>query len=170
MEKDSTQPENGIYQTGTMRRRKDHKAGIAAALAAVIVLCGVFTALGLMKIRLFRQSQSESAVQSLCFSAKKATDAPDDAQPESYARLGFSGKMITPLHRQYADLPEGVYITAAKGGKLRAGDVLVRFQGAYVTDARALHRQLAACADGTLAELVLYRKGELITVSLPVGE
>ena len=46
--------EQNFYQTGSTKPPKNHRGLVAAALVAIIFFGGIFSALGLMNIRLFR--------------------------------------------------------------------------------------------------------------------
>jgi serine protease Do len=93
--------------------------------------------------------------------------------------LGVAVAPVTPEVRRAADLPaskgavvaEVVAGSPAAAAALRAGDVIVRFQGEELQDPRDLTRRVAATPPGTSVKLdVVRRGGEHATLSPRIGE
>ncbi len=78
--------ENSFYQTGSTRPKKSRSGIIAVLLAAVIVLGGIVSALGLLNIRLFQKLNGSSQKDDpyMQFSQEETTDTytrqPDTTQ------------------------------------------------------------------------------------------
>jgi len=72
--------DQGVYRTGSTKPPKNHRGLIAVLLAAVILLCGVISVLGVMNIRLFRQVSSANAGDTLpiLFSNEAGETLPED--------------------------------------------------------------------------------------------
>lgn len=165
--------EQDTYQTGSTCPPKSYGGVIAVLLVLVIFLCGISTALGLMNIRLFRQLNAAAAQKDspVAFSQTAEDAAADVSYP-----LGFSARNIPELWSLYQDLPRGIYITqvdgnsdaAAKG--IAPGDILLSVDGESVTDTAALNLLLNTRQDQTTVQVVVYRSGRNLSLSLTVTQ
>jgi serine protease Do len=91
--------------------------------------------------------------------------------------LGVNGQSVTPDIASSLGLsrPAGVLVTAlydggpaAKAG-LRTGDVVIKMDGREVDDAEALRYRVATRMVGSAAALGLFRKGDQLTISVPLA-
>ena len=166
---------NQTYRTGSTQPPKSRRGLIAFLLAAVIFLCGISTAMGLMNIRLFRLLNPPQTEQTdaLSFAQGGSTaDLPVEA-PEEFEVLGISGQTVEPFLQQYLHLPGGVYITqvsdAAADAGLRPGDILTAFQAANVQSLQQLQAALDAALPGETVRLTLYREGKTHILDITLG-
>jgi serine protease Do len=94
---------------------------------------------------------------------------------------GWIGVQIQPVTSGIADSlglekAEGALVAepqsdspAAKAGVL-AGDVITALDGEAIRDARDLARKIGAMAPGSTAKLAIWRKGDMKTLSMTLGE
>ena len=74
--------EQNFYQTGSTKPPKNHRGLVAAVLVAIIFFGGIFSALGLMNIRLFRQSTEPGEdTATFCFSEDASTPSTHSTDP-----------------------------------------------------------------------------------------
>lgn len=157
------------YRTGGTQPPKSHGGLIAFLLVAVIFLCGISTGLGLMNIRLFRQlnaiTREETSPVVFSHSPAVASDAADDP-------LGFTGQEVPAFWQNYHGLPAGIYVTQVTPGSdasrkgILPGDVLTQLNGTPVTDTAILQRLLETAKPGDSVNVMIYRDGQEIALSL----
>ena len=95
-------------------------------------------------------------------------------------RRGWLGVRIQTVDE---DIAEGLGLAAAEGalvasvnegepafGHIQPGDVILRFDGAEITDTKALTRAVAATEVGRTVDVEVWRKGQRETVSVTIGE
>ena len=169
--------EQDTYQTGSTRPPKRYSGLIAFLLGAVIFLCGIATALGMMNIRLFRQlrDQLSETTAPVAF----AHSGPVEALPEPEAENvlfspGFAGQAVPEFWNLYQDMPLGIYVTdvtenspAAQKG-LSPGDIVLQVNGVRVTDTASLAALLSACNCEKPVDIVIYRDEEELSLQLPI--
>ncbi len=90
--------------------------------------------------------------------------------------LGIQGKEVSFYYQQFYRLPAGFCISGIQEGScteaagLKAGDVIVAFNDARVTDADSLSAALYACSAGDQISLTVYRKSGQRTFSVTLDE
>ena len=90
--------------------------------------------------------------------------------------LGFAAETVSPFLQMYYGLPQGVYITEVAPGShaahagLSAGDILLSFGGARITDTDTLIAQLYARNAGDSVNVVVYRDGQQYTATLTLEQ
>lgn len=163
--------EDFSYSTGATQPPKSHRGLIAFLLAAVIFLCGLSTALGVMNIRLF-QALNDPALLSVS-PESDGTTAP--ARNDLQQALGFEGAEVSDFWNLYQDLPRGVYVTsvsdyseAARKG-VRPGDILIGLEDQPVTGPEELNQLLSRQTPGQRVKLVFYRDGALRSLTVQIG-
>lgn len=167
--------EQSFYQTGSTRPAKSIAGFVAVLLAAVIFIGGIFSILGLMKIRLFQQLSGEGESPYLLFAQTDNTAATAEESELSGPDIGFSCRSITAFDRQYYQLPEGVYITkidaASDAGRkgVMSGDILLEIEGMAVTDADTLETILCVYEPGAQVKIVLFRDETRRTLHITLG-
>ena len=93
---------------------------------------------------------------------------------------GWLGVVVQPVTRELAqefamERPEGALIARVMPGSpaeqsgLRAGDIIIRFDGQVLPSSRELPPLVGSAEPGKLAELELLREGRKITIKAPVG-
>jgi hypothetical protein len=157
------------YRTGGTQPPKSHGVLFSFLLVAVIFLCGVSTALGLMNVRLFRQLTLLSAHEETCsvvFSESAASGEELDYP------LGVTGQAVPDFWQNYHNLPAGIYVTkvldrsdACKKGIL-PGDILMEVNGTPITDTAILQRLLETTCPGDSVSVLLYRDGQQIALTI----
>jgi len=156
------------YRTGDTRPPKNYRGIIAFLLVAVILLCGISSALGLMNIHLWQQLQEQDDA-SMHFSH------PTEAVAAQYTTgHGFTGRGVSTFWQTYSKLPEGVYITevdpssAAWAAGLREGDVVLCVDTEPVRDMPTLEKYLKNRTGAVAVQLS--RNGHLIVLDLILPE
>ena len=159
------------YQTGSTHPPKSYRGLIAVLLVLVIFLCGIFTGLSLMNIRLFRQLDASSEQDALAFCR-----AADETRPRSCQVLGFSPKDMDEFWQIYQERPNGMYIAhvdensdAAQKGIL-PGDVLLQLDDTPIEDSEDLETWLSVKPSSPSARVLLYREGKKIAVTVKLGK
>ncbi len=82
--------------------------------------------------------------------------------PELASSFGFKGKHGVLIGDISADGP-------ADKAKLKAGDIITKFNGEWVNSSRQLRNRVASTAPGTKIELELFREGRSRTVQVVLG-
>lgn len=103
-----------------------------------------------------------------------------DLKEDGEVDRGWLGVSIQDISEDLASAlgleePKGALVSSVVAGSpsegnLRAGDVILEFDGQDVADSRALPKLVAATAQGTNAELVLFRDGQATSVEIQIGE
>lgn len=157
------------YRTGDTRPPKSYRGILAFLLVAVILLCGISSALGVMNIRLWQQLQEQEGADLHFSQPVQAVMAKNCS-----ATHGFAGRSISAFWQTYSHLPAGVYITevdpgsAAFAAGLREGDVVLCVDGKAVEDMQTLENYLHG-KQGTVA-VQLSRDGHLMVLDLNLPE
>ena len=166
--------EQDSYKTGSTKPPKSRRGLIAVLLVAVILLCGITQALGIINISLFQQLQEQqdpsmAAISDLTVSEPANTQASGN---DGAACLGIRGAAVDDFYQIYYRYPKGIYITevddgcdsAAKG--IQAGDILISLDGTAVADEQTLTQLLGGYRAGDTISAVIYRDGSRYTVSV----
>lgn len=171
------------YQTGRTVPPKNYGGVIAFLLILIIFLCGIVTMLSLMNIHLFRMVKTQQTQDVSLQLRSYGTEADQEEQMPAVAaeigdrqgRLGFSGQEITPFYQQYYQIPLGIYISEVdpdsdcyKKG-LRAGDILIGFNGHEITDSATLKDLLSLEKPGNSAQLTILRDGNEHLLNVIIG-
>ena len=157
------------YETGSTTPPKSHSGLIAVLLIAVILLCGITTALGLLNIRLTlalkdrennRYGAQFSNIPETISESLSPTD--QDAQPA----LGLRGQALSEIAQRFYRLPPGFWIQdvipngpADKAG-LEQGDIILAINGAAVTDADGIRALLRHYSPGDLVQVMIFRDNQ----------
>jgi len=169
-----SQAEQSTYQTGSTIPPKSYKGIIAFLLGAVIFLCGISTALGLLNIRLFQQLQAQPDPTQAAVAFSRDLDASAAFSQET--ALGFTGETITDFWHTYHGLPLGVFIQTVEPGSEAArngivpGDILTSVNGRNITCIEELNTLLKNCAPGTSVRVGIYREEQHYEFSLTLDE
>ena len=114
---------------------------------------------------------AETSVEGMGFAIPINTAAPiidsivkaEVVSEEDAAYLGIKGKDVETEYAQYYNIPEGIYVgevtadaPAANSG-IKAGDIIVKFNGMDVTAMQGLQEKLALCKAGDKVEVVVKR-------------
>ncbi len=168
------------YETGSTRPPKSHRGLIAVLLAAVIVLCGISTALGLMNIRLTLALQNQE--QNNCGVAFSATQEPAPSESMSISdknaqpALGLRGQALTEPAQRFYSLPPGFWVMEvipggpAEEAGLQQGDILLSIDDQTVTDAESIRTLLAQYAPGDTVLLRIFRGNADHEIPLTLAE
>lgn len=85
--------------------------------------------------------------------------------------LGIQWESVPDLHRNYYELPAGLYITQAdESNGLSVGDILLSLNGRPVTSEEELLNALNSCQVGDVVELELYRDKQRCSITITVVE
>ena len=170
--KHTTESCDAVYRTGDTHPPKSRGGIIAFLLVLVIFLSGISTALGLMNIRLFKKLSVMEATQPspVAFSQGGSFDAPHDAV--SYP-LGFAGQEVSDFWQTYHHLPAGIYVVEVTSGEisdLLPGDILTHMDGTEITGTEDFDSMLKKYKPGDAVDVVLFRSGESIPITLTMQE
>lgn len=171
-----------VYRTGTTQQPKSSGGLVAILLVLVILFGGLTSVLGIMNIRLLKNSKKEQQQQEvpISFSQNEGdpsakTIAQKAADDRVSSMLGLSVETVTPFLQEYYDLPQGVYITevavgrgAQKAGCL-PGDIIIRANGFPLTDSQSLLELLSTCQRGESVMLTIHRSGKVYQISLAIA-
>ncbi len=186
--------EQTFYRTGSTHPPKSHRGLLAALLVAIIFLCGIFTAIRLLNIRLFQSipvsintmkigdSINADGVECIGFAIPNTTakEIAEQFLAQGYVTghpwLGVSVKQLSSFDQLYYRLPSGLYITkvapstdaAAKG--LVPGDILLSIDGTKLTDTDALQKLLYSHSTGDTVSVAIYRNGQQLRIKLTLSE
>ncbi len=165
------------YKTGSTQPPKSKGGIIAILLAAVILLGGISTALGVMNIRLFRKLQENNAMSFHAASSPDGTTEGSFSEPARcgvWLALGMECETVSSIYQRFYEIPGGVLVTdiqenspAAKSGLLQS-DILTACDGKALASVEDFQALLDAMAPGQGMELTVYRHrlGETITVTV----
>lgn len=167
------------YETGSTTPPKSRGGLIAFLLTAVILLCGITTALGLMNIRLtLALKDRENNRYGAQFSdipetaAESLSPSDQDAQPA----LGLRGQVLSEIAQRFYRLPPGFWIQdvipngpADKAG-LQQGDILLAINGATVADADSIRAILRQYSPGDLVQVLIFRGNQRYILPLILAE
>ena len=161
------------YRTGRTSPNKNRNGIITVLLICVIFLAGVFSALGLLNIHLFRQAKEE-AHSPLSFSQADAT-CPVLSEDSVYLS-GMTLQELPVVYQKMYELPAGLYVchvntdSPAYALGILPGDVLTGFDGTAVSQTDTLQTLLDACKTGHQAELTIFRNGQHRQFTLTVDK
>ena len=173
------------YSTGSTNPPKSHGGKVALLFAVGIFCCGVFTTLGLMRIRLFTLNAFPAdPTVTISFhgtgSEVEPSHMPTSVEKESLASksksLGITGEVISPFHQSFYHWPAGFYITEvtkdspADKNNITPGDILVSVGGISAGDISAVRDFLAGCKSGQQIRLILYRNGTQFPIDLILSD
>lgn len=154
------------YETGSTTPPKSHSGLIAVLLIAVILLCGITTALGLLNIRLTlalkdrennRYGAQFSNIPETISESLSPTD--QDAQPA----LGLRGQALSEIAQRFYRLPPGFWIQdvipngPADIAGLEQGDIILAINGTAVTDADSIRALLRQYSPGDPVQMLIFR-------------
>ena len=113
-------------------------------------------------------------------SSNVATNVVDQILTYGSTRRGWLGVRIQDMTPEMADAigldrAEGAMVTdvmdgPSKDAGMQAGDVILRFDGGPVRDTRMLVRRVADAGVGVDVDVIVYRGGEEITLSVLLGQ
>ena len=97
---------------------------------------------------------------------------------KGYVSKPYIGVTVTDTPQEYQlyGLPQGAAVrnvepdSPAAKASLQPGDIITEIDGAAITGSRELVRYLRGCSVGQTLKLKLYRKGEILELTLTVGE
>ena len=97
---------------------------------------------------------------------------------KGYVSKPYIGVTVTDTPQEYQlyGLPQGAAIrnvepdSPASRATLQPGDIITEVEGEAITGSRELIRYLRNCTVGQNLKLTLYRKGEMLSLTLTVGE
>lgn len=167
------------YETGSTRPPKSHGGLIAVLLTAVILLCGISTALGLMNIRLtLALKDRESNRYGAQFSniPETATEILSSADQTAQPALGLRGQELTEIAQRFYRLPPGFWVQdvipngPADQAGLQQGDILLAINGASVTDAESIRAILRQFSPGDKVQILIFRGIQRYILPLTLAE
>ena len=113
-------------------------------------------------------------------SSNVAVNVVDQLQTYGSTRRGWLGVRIQDVTEEMAeaiglDTPEGAMVTDVMDGPsqdagIQAGDVILRFDDGQVRDTRMLVRRVADAGVGRDVDVVVFRGGEELTLSVTLGQ
>ena len=167
------------YETGSTKPPKSHRGLIAALLTAVILLCGISTALGLMNIQLtLALKDREESRYGAQFSniPVTGTESLSPADQSAQPALGIRGQGLSEIAQRFYRLPPGFWVQdvipygpAYKAG-LQQGDILLAINGASVTDAQSILSILRRYSPGDLVQILIFRGNQRYILPLILAE
>ena len=136
----------GFYRTGDVQPPKNHRLGVTLLLLAVIFLGSLVSALSFWGIHLFAllQTDVDTSVRFIP-NMRLSAHMPEAAANLEVSALAVEGCFLTEFDQAYFELPQGIYITRGTEDiqSLQTGDVLLRINGAAVTDPEFLRQAVA---------------------------
>jgi serine protease Do len=110
-----------------------------------------------------------------------AKNVIDQLREHGEVRRGWLGVRIQNVTEELAeglrmDKPHGALVAAvtpdgpAAAAGIQQGDVIITFDGKTVPDSRKLPRMVAETPIGTAVDVVIWRKGEAVTLQVTLGE
>ena len=164
MNKQEHQNPERSYGTGDTHPVQSRGGVLAVILAAVVVLGGIISLMGVLNIRLFhRINETQPAV---VFSRSGVECATAEPIGDQTPMLGIRCETVSSFLHIYYGLPKGVYVTqvlsggAAQQAGVSAGDVIVSFAGTPVEDAAQLAELVRSRRIGEAVPLALVRGGK----------
>lgn len=167
------------YETGSTKPPKSHGGLIAALLTAVILLCGISTALGLMNIRLTlalkdrKESRYGAQFSNIPETVAESLSPGDQsAQPA----LGLRGQGLSEIAQRFYRLPPGFWVQdvipngPADQAGLQQGDILLAINGATVTDADSIRALLRQYSPGDSVQILIFRGNHRYILPLILAE
>lgn len=157
------------YGTGSTRPVKSRGGLLAVVLAAVVLLGGAVSLMGVMNIQLFHKLEEKPAV---VFSREAPEAAAAKSIGDQTPMLGIRCETVSSFMQHYYGLPGGVYVTQVLGGGaaqaagLSAGDVIVSFDGVPVENAKQLAALVRSRRIGEALTVVLTRSGKPRTITV----
>lgn len=150
----------GSYRTGDVQPPKNHRLGVTLLLLAVIFLGSLVSALSFWGIHLFAllQTDVDTSVRFIP-NMRLSAHMPEAAASLEVSALAVEGCFLTEFDQAYFGLPQGIYITRGTEDiqSLQTGDVLLRINGAAVTDPDTLQSLLQQHESGSLLFLDILR-------------
>ena len=170
----------GTWQTGRTQPQKRYRGLICILLVLVILLSGISTALSIMNLKLQRKLIDVSHPCSVYFSRSVEEPLPTEAVHEEVQflqdHLQISGTLIPEVYQRYYKLPSGIYVSRvadrseAQEKGIIAGDIIFGINGYTVYNNQILDLWADAMDEGDPVDLVLYRSGSQISVTLVWNE
>lgn len=169
------------YKTGSTQPPKNKGGTVALLLAAVILLGGISTGLGVMNIHLFRKLQENNAMSFHAASAPEQATQDSVSEPARsgvWLALGVECETVSPIYQRFYDIPGGVLVTdvqensrAARSGLLQS-DIVTACNGETLASVEQLQELLDALPPGQSIELAVYRNrlGQTVTVNISEEE
>ena len=168
--------DTGTYQTGRTQPPKRYHNLIAFLIALVILLSGISTALSIMNLKLYWKLNAVEKVPQVAFSRSEDTPQPTEAVHEEVRalqeHLGISGTVIPDVYQRYYKLPQGIYVSQVASGSeaqekgVVAGDIIISLGGYEIQDDLLLDKWVSSLEEGDPVELILYRTGTEMALSL----
>ena len=161
------------YRTGRTSPPKKHSGPVAILLICVIFLAGVFSALGLLNIRLFWQT-NEPPQSPVSFS--QADSTCPTISDDSVWLSGMTLQELPVVYQKMYELPKGLYIchvdtdSPAEITGILPGDVVTHFDSTAISRTEALQALWDACQSGHRAELTVFRDGQYRQFTLTVDK
>ena len=169
--------ESGTYRTGSTNPPKKSGCLFAFILILLIFTIGIFSSLGLVNIRLWRNIDVSEPNETVSIVVSDPVeDTPQTAKICIGDPLGIQVESISLLYQMYYDLPNGLHITYVEPGSpadqagLTVGDILLRVENISVTGTEELENALCSFTPGDPIQLTIYRGSEQISVSVILGE
>ena len=159
---DNQQQEHS-YGTGSTHPAKSRGGLLSVLLAAVVLLGGAVSLMGMLNIQLFHKLEEKPAV---VFSREAPEAAAAKSIGDPTPMLGIRCETVSSFMQHYYGLPGGVYVTQVLGGGaaqsagLSAGDVIVSFGGVPVEDPQQLASLVRSRQIGEAVTVVLAHAGE----------
>lgn len=167
--------ETGTWQTGRTQPPKRYAGLIAFLIALVILLSGISTALSIMNLKLYWKLNTVETTPPVAFSRADNTPQPTEAVHEEVRELqehlGISGTVIPQVYQRYYKLPSGIYVSQVALGSeaqekgIIAGDIITTMNGHNIRE-ELQEDWDAQLSPGDTVELILYRSGSEISLSL----
>lgn len=166
----------GTYQTGRTQPPKHYQGLVAFLIVLVILLSGITTALSILNTKLYQKLTTQETIPQVAFSRSEdlpqATEAVHEEVRELQHHLGISGTIIPDVYQRYYKLPRGIYVSQVANGSeakekgIVAGDIIVALDGHAVQDDLQLDNWAAERTEGDPVELMIYRSGSEVSVTL----
>ena len=168
--------ETGTWQTGRTQPPKRYRGLVAFLIALVILLSGISTALSIMNLKLYWKLNTVEHTPQVAFSradnSPQPTEAVHEEVRELQEHLGISGTVIPDVYQRYYKLPQGIYVSQvadyseAKEKGLVAGDIITGLDGQAVQNDLQLDQWADKKESGDPVEMIVYRSGSEIIISL----
>ena len=167
--------QQSFYQTGHTKPPKNYRGPICYILMLLILLSGLFNALGGPPPLAVQPEYADATP--LSFSPTEMPESTGSAMATTAQRysLGLFGQSVSQMEQVYYRIPKGLCITevcpdsdAASLG-VRPGDVLLRINNLPISDYDSLQSAVLS-TEGELVELVIYRSGQQFTLQILVND